>query len=49
MLAAFEELKKEGKARYLAVSSHGPYHMEELLTDAVESGRFDYIMPPSTS
>jgi aryl-alcohol dehydrogenase-like predicted oxidoreductase len=45
MLAAFDELKKEGKARYLAVSSHGPYHMERLLTDAVESGRFDYVMP----
>jgi aryl-alcohol dehydrogenase-like predicted oxidoreductase len=45
MLAAFEELKQEGKARYLAVSSHGPYQMEQLLTDAVESGRFDFIMP----
>jgi hypothetical protein len=45
MLAAFDELRKEGKVRYLAVSSHGPYHMERLLTDAVESGRFDYIMP----
>ena len=45
MLEAFAELKQEGKARYLAVSSHGPYHMERLLTDAVESGRFDYVMP----
>jgi hypothetical protein len=45
MLVAFDELKKEGKVRYLAVSSHGPYHMERLLTDAVESGRFDYVMP----
>ena len=45
MLEAFEELKKEGKARYLGVSSHGPYDMERLLTDAIESGRFDYVMP----
>jgi len=26
------------------VSSHA-LHMERLLTDAVESGRFDYVMP----
>jgi len=45
MLSAFQELKQEGKARFLAVSSHGPYHMERLLTDAVESGHFDAIMP----
>jgi hypothetical protein len=45
MFAAFQELRQEGKTRYLAVSSHGPYHMERLLTDAVESGHFDVIMP----
>ncbi len=45
MLSAFQELKQEGKARYLAVSSHGPYQMEQLLTDAVESGHYDAIMP----
>jgi uncharacterized protein len=45
MLAATEELKQEGKVRYLAVSSHGPYHMETLLMDAIESGHFDFIMP----
>lgn len=45
MLAAFQELRQEGKARYLAVSSHGPYHMERLLTEAVESGHYDAIMP----
>jgi predicted aldo/keto reductase-like oxidoreductase len=45
MLAAFQELKQEGKVRWLAVSSHGPYHMERLLTDAVASGHFDYLMP----
>jgi aryl-alcohol dehydrogenase-like predicted oxidoreductase len=45
MLTAFDALRKEGKVRYLAVSSHGPYHMERLLTDAIESGRFDYLMP----
>jgi predicted aldo/keto reductase-like oxidoreductase len=27
MLGAAAELKQEGKIRYLAVSSHGPYHM----------------------
>lgn len=45
MLAAVEELKKEGKMRYLAVSSHGPHHMETLLTEAVNSGHFDILMP----
>jgi hypothetical protein len=45
MLAAFDELKTEGKARYLAVSSHGPYNMEKLLLEAVVSGHFDLIMP----
>ncbi|MEA3278300.1 MAG: aldo/keto reductase [Pseudomonadota bacterium] len=45
MLAAADELKREGKIRYLAVSSHGPNHMEELLMEAVRSGHFDLIMP----
>ncbi|MCP4696687.1 MAG: aldo/keto reductase [Gammaproteobacteria bacterium] len=45
MLAAFEELKKAGKVRFLAVSSHGPHNMEKLMTDAVRSGHFDIIMP----
>ncbi len=45
MLAAVQELRQEGKVRYLAVSSHGPHHMERLLTDAVQSGHFDLIMP----
>jgi aryl-alcohol dehydrogenase-like predicted oxidoreductase len=45
MLEAVEELKTEGKMRYLAVSSHGPYNMEKLLGEAVESGHFDVIMP----
>ena len=45
MLSAFQELRQEGKVRWLAVSSHGPYHMERLLTDAVGSGHFDYVMP----
>jgi predicted aldo/keto reductase-like oxidoreductase len=45
MLSAFDELKQEGKARFLAVSSHGPNGMEELLMTAVESGHFDLIMP----
>jgi aryl-alcohol dehydrogenase-like predicted oxidoreductase len=45
MLSAFQELKQEGKARHLAVSSHGPYQMEQLLTDAIESGHYDAVMP----
>lgn len=45
MLAAADELKQAGKIRYLAVSSHGPYNMERLMTDAVKSGHFDLIMP----
>lgn len=45
MLEAFAALKKSGKARYLAVSSHGPHNMESLLGDAVDSGHYDIIMP----
>ncbi len=45
MLAAVDELKQEGKVRYLAVSSHGPNGMETLLMEAVRSGHFDIIMP----
>ncbi|MBF0455418.1 MAG: aldo/keto reductase [Magnetococcales bacterium] len=45
MLAAVESLKKAGKMRYLAVSSHGPYHLEELMLEAVNSNHFDLIMP----
>jgi len=44
MLAAAQELKQEGKVRYLAVSSHGPYNMEQLMMAAVESGHFDLVM-----
>lgn len=44
MLQATEELKQEGKVRYLAVSSHGPHRMEDLLLEAVRSGHFDLIM-----
>jgi len=45
MLAATDELKREGKVRFLAVSSHGPYNMERLMSEAVRSGHFDLIMP----
>lgn len=45
MLQAADELKQEGKMRYLAVSSHGPYNMEKLLMEAVRSGHFDLVMP----
>lgn len=44
MLAATETLKQSGKIRYLAVSSHGPYNLETLLTTAVQSGHYDIIM-----
>lgn len=45
MLSATAALKKSGKIRFLAVSSHGPDNMEELLMAAVKSGHFDVIMP----
>ncbi len=45
MLSAFDDLKKAGKVRFLGVSSHGPNNMEDLLLEAVRSGRFDMIMP----
>lgn len=45
MLNAYEKLKKAGKARFLAVSSHGPTRMEDLLMKAVRSGHYDVIMP----
>jgi predicted aldo/keto reductase-like oxidoreductase len=45
MLQAADELKQEGKIRYLAVSSHGPHNMEKLMLEAVNSGHFDLIMP----
>jgi len=44
MLTAAAELKREGKIRYLAVSSHGPYNMEKLIMEAVRSGHFDLVM-----
>jgi predicted aldo/keto reductase-like oxidoreductase len=45
MLLAAEALKKAGKIRFLAASSHGPHNMEKLLLAAVKSGHFDVIMP----
>lgn len=45
MLSAVEALKKAGKIRFLAASSHGPNNMEDLLMTAVKSGHFDLIMP----
>lgn len=44
MLSAYESLRKAGKVRFLAVSSHGPDNMEDLLLAAVRSGHFDMIM-----
>ncbi|VAX16167.1 Ferredoxin [hydrothermal vent metagenome] len=45
MLNAFEKLKNAGKVRFLAVSSHGPNRMEELMMKAVKSGHYDIIQP----
>ncbi|HJP19861.1 MAG TPA: aldo/keto reductase [Nitrospinota bacterium] len=45
LLSAVDTLKKSGKIRFLAVSSHGPHFMEELMTKAVTSGHYDLIMP----
>ncbi|NOZ21096.1 MAG: twin-arginine translocation signal domain-containing protein [Planctomycetes bacterium] len=45
MLKATDQLKKQGKARFLATSSHGPYMMAEALDFAVECGHIDLIMP----
>ncbi|KWT86808.1 aldo/keto reductase [Candidatus Magnetominusculus xianensis] len=45
MLAAYQSLKKAGKVKFLAVSSHGPSNMEDLLLAAVNSGHYDMIMP----
>ncbi|MBF0630610.1 MAG: aldo/keto reductase [Magnetococcales bacterium] len=44
MLTAVDRLKKAGKVKHLAVSSHGPHNMEPLMTAAVNSGHFDVIM-----
>lgn len=44
MLSAYEKLKKAGKVRFLAVSSHGPNRMEELLLKAIRSGHYDVVM-----
>jgi uncharacterized protein len=41
---AFDRLREQGKVRFLGVSSHTP-RMVEVMTDAIESGRFDVIMP----
>jgi predicted aldo/keto reductase-like oxidoreductase len=45
MLSAAETLKKDGKIRSLAVSSHGPNSMDKLLLEAIQSGYFDVIQP----
>ena len=44
MLSAADTLKRDGKIRFLAVSSHGPHNMEELMYEAVKSNHFDIIM-----
>ena len=44
MISAVADLKESGKIRFLAVSSHGPNHMEELMMEAVQSGHYDMMM-----
>ena len=44
MLSAVETLKRDGKIRFLAISSHGPHNLEPLLLSAVKSGHYDIIM-----
>lgn len=44
LFSAVELLKKEGKIKFLAASSHGPGNMETLLATAVKSGHYDMIM-----
>jgi aryl-alcohol dehydrogenase-like predicted oxidoreductase len=40
---AFDELKQEGKARFLGVSTHTP-NLVEVAGTAIDSGRFDVMM-----
>ncbi|MFQ5351541.1 MAG: aldo/keto reductase [Candidatus Binatia bacterium] len=40
---AFDRLKEQGKARFMGVSSHTPL-LETVMSEAVDSGRFDVIM-----
>ncbi len=48
--AAFNELKAEGRVRFLGLSCHGnqygevPVSMEEILLAAAEDGRFDVVL-----
>lgn len=43
MHTAFDELKAEGKARFLGFSSHTP-RLEQVANAAIDSGRFDVMM-----
>jgi predicted aldo/keto reductase-like oxidoreductase len=40
---AFDQLKAEGKARFLGVSTHTP-RLVDVATEAIDSGRFDVMM-----
>jgi len=42
---AFGTLKKAGKVRFLATSSHGPNNMVGCLDYAIECGQYDVIQP----
>ena len=43
MHEAFEELKREGKVRFLGFSSHTP-NLVQVANQAIDSGRFDVMM-----
>ena len=45
MLSAVAKLKEQGKVGHLGITSHGPYGMEDLLVQAIESGHYAMIMP----
>ena len=40
---AFDQLKEQGKVRFLGVSTHTP-NLEEVANAAIDSGRFDVMM-----
>ncbi|MBF0142591.1 MAG: aldo/keto reductase [Magnetococcales bacterium] len=44
MLEAYAALKKAGKVKHLAVSSHGAFNLEKLMVEAVDSGHYDLVM-----
>jgi len=44
-LKLFEILKRQGKVRFLGVSSHGPHLLDTVIEKTIKSGQYDMIMP----